>query len=80
MQRTTDDASHDEALSSRVAALNMLDLGLGHLGIDVGESMNEPELNAVVKACGEREYNVWSKGLYNDMSTMHSSLTIGYMS
>ena len=48
---TTDDASHDEALSSRVAALNMLDLGLGHLGI--GEAVNESELNAVVKACGD---------------------------
>ncbi|KAF4611263.1 hypothetical protein D9613_006599 [Agrocybe pediades] len=53
MQTTTDDASHDEALSSRVAALNMLDLGLGHLGIEVGEAMNEPELDAVVKACGD---------------------------
>lgn len=29
----SDDASHDEALSSRVAALNMLDLTLGHLDI-----------------------------------------------
>jgi len=53
MQTTTDDASHDEALSSRVAALNMLDLGLGHLGIEVGEAVNELELNAVVKACGD---------------------------
>ncbi|KAH9479835.1 Vacuolar protein sorting-associated protein 9A [Psilocybe cubensis] len=53
MQSTTDDASHDEALTSRVAALNMLDLGLGHLGIEVGDAVNEPELDAVVKACGE---------------------------
>jgi len=53
MQTTTDDASHDEALSSRVAALNMLDLGLGHLGIELGETVNELDLNAVVKACGE---------------------------
>ncbi|KAF8963394.1 hypothetical protein BDZ97DRAFT_1820620 [Flammula alnicola] len=53
MQPTTDDASHDEALSSRIAALNMLDLGLGHLGIEVGESVNESELNAVVNACGD---------------------------
>ncbi|KAF9482648.1 hypothetical protein BDN70DRAFT_874835 [Pholiota conissans] len=52
MQPTTDDASHDEALSSRVAALNMLDLGLGHLGIEVPDSVNE-ELNAVVNACGD---------------------------
>lgn len=51
-QPTTDDASHDEALSNRIAALNLLDLGLGHLGIDIGE-VNEPDLNAVVTACGE---------------------------
>lgn len=29
----SDDARHDEALSSRVAALNMLDLTLDHLGL-----------------------------------------------
>ena len=51
-QPTTDDASHDEALSNRIGALNMLDLGLGHLGIDLGE-VNESDLNIVVKACGE---------------------------
>ncbi|KAF8799213.1 hypothetical protein BYT27DRAFT_7149988 [Phlegmacium glaucopus] len=53
MQPTTDDASHDEALSSRVAALNLLDLGLGHLGIEVGGVVNEGELDHVVKACGD---------------------------
>lgn len=31
----------------------MLDLGLGHLGIEVGEAVNEAELDAVVKACGD---------------------------
>ncbi|KAJ8694979.1 hypothetical protein PTI98_007609 [Pleurotus ostreatus] len=51
MQPTSDDASHDEALSGRVAALNMLDLGLEHLDIVVGDLA--PELNLVVKACGE---------------------------
>jgi len=30
----------------------MLDLGLGHLGIDLGE-VHESDLNIVVKACGE---------------------------
>lgn len=56
MQPSTDDSSHDEALSSRVAALNMLDLGLRHLGIDVGETANaSDELDVVVKACGESE-------------------------
>ena len=51
MQPNSDDASHDEALSSRVAALNMLDLGLEHLGVDVGRSSFEVGL--VVKSCGE---------------------------
>jgi hypothetical protein len=51
MQPTSDDASHDETLSSRVAALNMLDLGLEHLDIQVEEA--RPELDFVVKACGE---------------------------
>jgi hypothetical protein len=51
-QPMTDDASHDEALSNRIAALNLLDLGLGHLGVDIGE-VNEPDLDAVVNACGE---------------------------
>ncbi|KAJ7076454.1 hypothetical protein B0H15DRAFT_594689 [Mycena belliarum] len=50
--QTSDDASHDQALSSRVAALNMLDLNLEHLGVDV-----PPEaavgLETVVKACGQ---------------------------
>ena len=51
MQPTLDDSSHDETLSSCVAALNMLDLGLEHLDIHVGDA--GPELDLVVKACGE---------------------------
>ncbi|KAI0299280.1 hypothetical protein BC826DRAFT_996415 [Russula brevipes] len=47
----SDDASHDEALSSRVAALNMLDLGLEHLGVDVGAAGTGVE--ALLRACGE---------------------------
>ncbi|KIM32906.1 hypothetical protein M408DRAFT_14499 [Serendipita vermifera MAFF 305830] len=43
-QKNSDDASHDEALASRVAALNMLDLGLEHLGIDVGKARNGVQL------------------------------------
>jgi hypothetical protein len=53
MQCTTDDASHDEALASRVAALNLWDLDLGH---EIGEAINKVELGAVVKACGDSEY------------------------
>jgi hypothetical protein len=51
LQSTSDDASHDEALSSRIAALNMLDLGLEHLDVHVGDA--GPELDLVVKACGD---------------------------
>ncbi|OCH86943.1 hypothetical protein OBBRIDRAFT_782382 [Obba rivulosa] len=46
----SDDASHDEALSSRIAAVNLLDLGLAHLGVDVGDA--GPQVEAVVKSCG----------------------------
>ena len=55
MQSSTDDLSHDEALSNRVAALNLLDLGLQHLGIEIDEAINEEELNLVVNACGESQ-------------------------
>ncbi|CCM02617.1 uncharacterized protein FIBRA_04720 [Fibroporia radiculosa] len=48
---SSDDASHDEALSSRIAAVNLLDLGLSHLGVDVGGSSKEVE--AVVMECGQ---------------------------
>ncbi|GLB43313.1 putative VPS9 domain containing protein [Lyophyllum shimeji] len=51
MQPTSDDSSHDEALSSRVAALNMLDLGLEHLDIKVENG--GPGLDLVVRGCGE---------------------------
>ncbi|EIW58305.1 uncharacterized protein TRAVEDRAFT_123554 [Trametes versicolor FP-101664 SS1] len=47
----SDDVSHDEALSSRIAAVNLLDLGLGHLGVEVGRATREVE--ALVKACGQ---------------------------
>jgi hypothetical protein len=51
MQPDSDDASHDETLASRVAALNVLDLTLEHLDIDVGGAGEE--LEWVVRACGE---------------------------
>ncbi|KAG1841241.1 hypothetical protein DFJ58DRAFT_77051 [Suillus subalutaceus] len=47
----SDDASHDEALSSHIAALNLLDLGLEHLDVDVGGARSE--IDVVVRACGE---------------------------
>ncbi|KAG1722836.1 uncharacterized protein EDB91DRAFT_1174108 [Suillus paluster] len=47
----SDDASHDEALSSHIAALNLLDLGLEHLDVDVGSAGSE--IDVVVRACGE---------------------------
>ncbi|KZT25192.1 hypothetical protein NEOLEDRAFT_1162873 [Neolentinus lepideus HHB14362 ss-1] len=50
-QPNSDDAQHDEALSSRIAALNMLDLGLEHLGVDAGGG--SADVHVIVKACGE---------------------------
>lgn len=50
-QPSADDARHDEALSSRVAALNMLDLGLEHLDVDVGDAADD--IGTVIRACGE---------------------------
>ncbi|PFH46208.1 hypothetical protein AMATHDRAFT_51216 [Amanita thiersii Skay4041] len=47
---SSDDASHDETLSSRVLALNRLDLGLEHLDIDVGDF--EREIEEVITECG----------------------------
>ncbi|KAJ7594616.1 hypothetical protein C8J56DRAFT_927206 [Mycena floridula] len=57
----SDDSSHDEALSSRVAALNMLDLGLEHLDIcvtspDKGVQQDakvEKKIDKVVRSCGD---------------------------
>ena len=55
LQPSSDDPTHDEALSSRVAALNMLDLGLEHLDVDVSGVASEG-VGVVVRACGESEY------------------------
>ncbi|KAJ7846036.1 hypothetical protein B0H14DRAFT_3138909 [Mycena olivaceomarginata] len=49
---SSDDSSHDQALTSRVAALNMLDLNLEHLGVDVPPEATEG-LDRVVRACGQ---------------------------
>jgi hypothetical protein len=54
MQSFSDDAIHDEALSSRIAAVSLLDLTLAHLGVDVGDS--GPAVDAVVKACGDSTF------------------------
>jgi hypothetical protein len=48
---SSDDTSHDEALSSHIAALNLLDLGLEHLDVDVGSAGSE--IDIVIRACGE---------------------------
>lgn len=62
----SDDARHDEALSSRIAALNMLDLSLDHLGLITrpdDEAKGEEGtvsngLSAIVDRIGDGE---WSK-------------------
>lgn len=48
----SDDLSHDEALSSRIAALNLVDLSLENLGVEVDPSA-EDEMRDVIKACGD---------------------------
>ncbi|KAL5537087.1 hypothetical protein ACEPAF_910 [Sanghuangporus sanghuang] len=48
---SSDDASHDEALSSRIAALNKLDLNLDHLGVDAGGTKDD--VYRIVEACGQ---------------------------
>jgi hypothetical protein len=50
-----DDASHDDALANRIAALNMLDLGLEHLGVEIPSESFRSDVHYVVKACGESE-------------------------
>ncbi|KAF9266281.1 hypothetical protein L218DRAFT_956646 [Marasmius fiardii PR-910] len=48
------DSAHDEALASRIAALNLVDLGLSDLDIDTPTSKSQEEaLLAVVKQCGD---------------------------
>ncbi|TFY80583.1 hypothetical protein EWM64_g3431 [Hericium alpestre] len=53
LQPTSDDASHDAALSDRIAALNLLDLGLEHLGVDAGTVGTDAALASVLRGCGE---------------------------
>lgn len=52
MQPGSDDALHDEALSTRITALKLLNLRLEHLDVHVGEEEKEG-VDGVVKACGE---------------------------
>jgi len=47
----SDDAQHDEALASRIAALNLLELTLEHLGVDVGS--NDRALATLISQCGQ---------------------------
>ncbi len=60
---STDDDQHDDALSSRIAALNMLDLSLETLGVDVGE--NGDALGKLIQLCGDGEYFAWKRVVSN---------------
>ena len=51
----SDDASHDAALSSRIAALNMLDLSLAHLDLEVDPEANA-SLDVVIRDCGQSTF------------------------
>ena len=48
----SDDLSHDEALCSRIAALNLLDLSLENLDVKIDPSAAD-EMRDVIKACGD---------------------------
>ncbi|RUS19908.1 hypothetical protein BC937DRAFT_86717 [Endogone sp. FLAS-F59071] len=47
-----DDHLHDEALGTRIAALNLLDLELGHLGVIVDDPDEIVQINEVVRLSG----------------------------
>jgi hypothetical protein len=49
-----DDILHDEALESRIAALNLLDLDLAHLGVIVDEGDDIAEIDEAVKNAGHQ--------------------------
>lgn len=59
MPEESDDASHDEALSSRIAALSMLDLGWQHLGVEMDDGTSDSEgVNKLVIECGKSAYSL----------------------
>ncbi|GAN06236.1 hypothetical protein MAM1_0116d05716 [Mucor ambiguus] len=47
-----DEAMQDEALESRIAALNLLDLNLQHLGVTIESEQDNEHLNHIVKEAG----------------------------
>lgn len=47
-----DEAMQDEALESRIAALNLLDLNLQHLGVTIESEQDNQHLNQIVKQAG----------------------------
>ncbi|KAK2463855.1 hypothetical protein APHAL10511_004160 [Amanita phalloides] len=56
MHPSSDDASHDATLSSRIAALNMVDITLDRLDMDVSAARDagrEEEMSEVVRDCGK---------------------------
>lgn len=55
MLPTSDDAAHDDALSSRIAALNILDLGLEHLDVVVADDAKDG-VAEVLRSCGESKF------------------------
>lgn len=61
----SDDARHDEALASRIAALNLLDLSLDHLGLitrpadEVDKGAIARGLSTLVDDIGRGECKVW---------------------
>lgn len=49
-----DEAMQDEALESRIAALNLLDLNLNHLGVILQDQADIDNMNSIVKLAGNQ--------------------------
>lgn len=57
----SDDVSHDEALANRIAALNMLDLGWEHLGVEMENGGDTSGIDKVALVVGEGVFFFFSK-------------------
>lgn len=74
---TSDDGKHDIALSSRIAALNMLDLSLEHLGVVVKETVAEPGREAELAERNRRVESGLQKMIERVGNRMFSCVSIG---
>lgn len=69
----SDDARHDEALASRIAALNMLDLSLDHLGL-ITQPAGEVEKGAIARGLATLVDDI-GRGEFTDTARPEMELT-----